>query len=98
MSTPRWFARPGLVLPVVAGLVVLSALLTPSFVAGRNGDDNATSRASAVMSAMQALTLRYRLKPTTSDATAVTIKAVLIETIRLFMKYRGNSVALKTLV
>ena len=43
MSAPRWFARPGLVLPIVAGLVVLSALLTPTFVTGRDGDSRLSS-------------------------------------------------------
>lgn len=43
MTETRWYARPRLVLPIVAGLVVLSALLTPSFMAGRNGDPRLSS-------------------------------------------------------
>ena len=37
-SAPRWYVRPGVVLPIVGGLVLLTALLTPERVAGRTGD------------------------------------------------------------
>ena len=35
----RWYARPGVVLPIVSALVLLTALLVPEGTAGRAGDD-----------------------------------------------------------
>lgn len=43
MTTARWYARPGVVLPLVAGLVILSAILTPRVIAGRTGDPRLSS-------------------------------------------------------
>jgi hypothetical protein len=37
-SGPRWYVRPGVVLPIVATIVLFTALLAPERIAGRTGD------------------------------------------------------------
>ena len=52
-SAPRgeWWTRPSIVLPAVAVLVVLVALLTPQATAGRTGDDRLSSHLSGAQGA-----------------------------------------------
>ncbi len=43
---PAWFARPRVVLPLLATLIGVGALLTPKSVTGRNGDERLTTYSS----------------------------------------------------
>jgi hypothetical protein len=52
-----WYARPGVVLPIVAALVILAALFAPERVAGRTGD----ARLSTISTEPQGAALFYDL-------------------------------------
>lgn len=40
---PRWYARPKVVLPLIGGILVLSALFAPEVATGRSGDNRLTT-------------------------------------------------------
>ena len=42
-ATPRWYVRPAIMLPIVAALIVLSALIAPQAKFGRTGDARLTT-------------------------------------------------------
>jgi hypothetical protein len=46
---PPWYVRPAVVLPLVAALIILSALLTPQQNAGRSGDQRLSTYSTAPM-------------------------------------------------
>jgi hypothetical protein len=87
-SAPRgeWWTRPGIVLPAVAALVVLVALLTPQATGGRTGDDRLSSHLAGAQGAKllyaSAARLGWRVsrreaRPMPAAATGTTIHAVL---------------------
>jgi hypothetical protein len=56
-ASEQWYARPGVVLPIVAALVILAALFAPERVAGRTGD----ARLSTISTEPQGAALFYDL-------------------------------------
>ncbi len=60
-TTPPWYVRPAIVLPIVAALIILTALVTPQPTAGRNGDGRLTTYSAAPMGGRMFFDLSQRL-------------------------------------
>ena len=87
-TAPRgeWWTRPGIVLPAVAALVVLVALLTPQATGGRTGDERLSSHLAGAQGAKLLYATAERLgwrvsrreaQPMPPAASGTTIHAVL---------------------
>jgi hypothetical protein len=62
-STPgdRWYIRPRVVLPIIASLVLLSALLTPDRIAGRTGNTRLSTYSTEPQGAQLLYEMAHRL-------------------------------------
>ncbi|MEP6733406.1 MAG: DUF4350 domain-containing protein [bacterium] len=61
MTGKEWWTRPGVVLPVVAGIAILVALLTPQAAQGRFGDSRLSSHLAGSMGARVLADMSRRL-------------------------------------
>jgi hypothetical protein len=60
-ASVRWYARPAIILPITAALIVLSALVTPQPDAGRGGDSRLTTYSTSPMGGRMFYDLAQRL-------------------------------------
>lgn len=90
MKQPQWFARPGIVLSLLALLILLTVLFTKTTVNGRNGDPRLTTTSAEPLGAKLFYLLAQRMgysvrreQTATIPADPKTIFAVLDPTIEL---------------